>query len=237
MQQREIEYRDSAGKAYVGHWVAPDKASGAAVLLAHNAPTLGDFERRTAARLAALGYSVLCADYLGGNDLERDARLATLSALFADTALTRDRAAAALAVLQAQPGVDAQRIAALGYCFGGTVALELARSGAALRGVIGLHAGLPLSRPEDNRAIKARLLLIEGTADPLLSPAMRASFEQQMDQAGVDWQMHLLGGVAHGFSVPGIEKMGRPEIAYDATADARSWKLLVEFLAETTAPL
>jgi dienelactone hydrolase len=232
MSARHIEYRDSAGNTYTGYFVAADAPNGAAVLIAHNAPALGVFERRTAERLAALGYHVFCADYLGAASLDTDERRAGFGKLFADTPLVRDRAQAALAVLVAQAGVDADRITALGYCFGGTVALELARSGANLRGVIGLHAGLPLTRPEDNRAIRAKLLLIEGTADPLVPPAMRATFELQMDEAKVDWQMVLLGGVPHGFSVPDAGKLGRAGIAYDAAADERSWKLLTAFLAE-----
>lgn len=233
MVKREIEYRDSAGKRYVGYLASPEAPTGPAVLLAHNAPNLGDFERTTAERLAGIGYVVFCADYMGGHSLETDEGRAALGALFADTPLVRDRAEAALTVLKAQAGVDAGRIAAIGYCFGGTVALELARAGADLRGVVGLHAGLPLTRSEDNRAIRGKVLLIEGTADPLVPPAMRASFETQMDEAGVDWRMLLLGGVPHGFAVPGIDRLGRPGIAYDKSADERSWKLMLGFFHET----
>lgn len=232
MAKREIEYRDNVGNRYVGYLASPDAPTGPAVLLAHNAPSMGDFERTTAERLAQLGYVVFCADYMGAGTLSTEEGRAAFGALLADTPLVRDRADAALTVLKAQPGVDAGRIAAIGYCFGGTVVLELARAGADLKGVVGLHAGLPLTRPEDNRAIKGKLLLIEGTADPLVPPAMRTTFEEQMDEARVDWRMLLLGGVPHGFTVPGVEKHGRPGIAYDKTADQRAWRVMIDFFDE-----
>jgi dienelactone hydrolase len=233
MIKRDIAYRDGAGNPYAGFFASPDAPTGPAILLAHNAPRLGAFERTTAERLAALGYSVFCADYSGGIDLDTEEGRAAFGLIFSDTPRVRDRAQAALAILTAQAGIDAGRIAAIGYCFGGTVALELARSGAELQAVVGLHAGLPLAQPEDNRAIKGKVLLIEGTQDPIVPPAMRASFETQMDQAGVDWRLLLLGGVSHGFTVPGIEKMGRPGIAYNQAADQRSWEAMMHFLGET----
>jgi dienelactone hydrolase len=234
MQTRDIEYRDQAGRRYVGFLARPVAPNGAGVLLAHNAPGVDAFERGVAGRLAALGYIVLCADYVGeGRVLGGEELPAALGPLLADTSQVRGRMEPALAALVAQPVVDAERIAAIGYCFGGTAALELARGGADVKGVVGLHAGLPLGRPEDNRAIRGQVLMLEGAADPMVPPEMRTTWEAQMNDAGVDWRMILFGGTQHAFAVPGVEHIGMPGLAYDARADARSWTAMTGFLAET----
>lgn len=235
MQTSDIAYHDAAGNRYVGFLARPDEPTGAAVLLAHNAPGVDAFERGIAQRLAGLGYVVLCADYVGeGRVLAMEDLPPVLGPLLADTSQVRSRMAPALALLTAQAGVDAGRIAAIGYCFGGTAALELARGGARLQGVVGLHAGLPVTRPEDNRAIKAKVLMLEGSADPLIPAEQRATWEAQMDQAGIDWRMMVFGGTQHAFTIPGVEQSGMPGMAYHALSDARSWTAMTAFLAEAT---
>lgn len=234
MTTSEIEYRDVAGNRYVGFLVRPDAPNGAGVLLAHNAPGIDAFEKRTAERLAALGYVVLCADYVGdGRVVPGEELPGVLGPLLADTTAVRARIVPALAALVAQAGVDPARIGVIGYCFGGTTALELARAGADVKAVVGLHAGLPLSHPEDNRAIRGKVLMLQGAADPLVPPEMRATWETQMNEAGVDWQMTLYGGTAHAFTLVGAEHIGMPGLAYNADADARSWAAMTGLLAET----
>lgn len=234
MQMQDIEYRDANGIRYVGALARPAKPNGAAVLLAHNAPGVDTFERTTAQRLAELGYVVLAADYVGdGRVLGGDELPKMFETLLADTALVRVRMEPALAALVAQDDVDASRVAAIGYCFGGTAALELARSGADVKGVVGLHAGLPTQRPEDNKAIKGKVLMLEGAADPIVPAEMRTTWEAQMNESGVDWRMVLYGGVGHAFAVPGAEHIGVPGLAYHGLTDTRSWEAMTAFLVET----
>jgi dienelactone hydrolase len=234
MNTGDIEYHDAVGSRYVGFLARPERPSGAAVLLAHNAPGVDAFERGVAERLAGLGYVVLCADYVGeGRVLTTEELPPVLGPLLADTSLVRGRMEPALAVLAAQPGVDAGRIAAIGYCFGGTAALELARGSADLQAVVGLHAGLPVTRPEDNRNIRGKVLMLEGAADPMIPADVRAIWETQMNEAGIDWRMILFGGAEHAFTIQGVERLGMPGMAYHALTDARSWTAMTAFLAET----
>jgi dienelactone hydrolase len=121
----------------------------------------------------------------------------------------------------------------MGYCFGGTTVLELARSGADVAAVVGLHAGLPVNRPEDARNIKGKVLILSGAADPMVGPEMRQKFEAQMNEAGVDWRMYLYGGAAHAFTIAGVDELGMPGMAYHALTDARSWEAVLDILEET----
>lgn len=234
MRTGELEYRGSDGQRYVGHLAMPDRPDGAAVLLAHNAPGVGDFERGIAQRLAGLGYIVLCADYIGdGAVLAMGAIGARLGPAMADTTLIRDAITAGLSALTAQPGVDAARVAAIGYCFGGAVVLELARSGAEVAAVVGFHSSLPVTRPEDNRNIRGKVLIQQGAADPLVPPDIRATFEAQMNAAGIDWRMILYGGILHAFTVPGATAFGMPGLGYDRGADERSWRAMLDLFSES----
>lgn len=234
MLTQDLEYFDAAGARYVGFLARPENPSGAAVLVAHNAPGVSDFERGVAKRLAGLGYIVLCADYIGdGVVLDVSQMRGKLGPYFADNALIRGPLQAALAALVAQPGVVASRVAAIGYCFGGTAVLELARDGAELAAVAPIHAGLPLARPQDNKHIKGKVLFMQGAADPLVPPEMRIEHERQLNEAGVDWQLLLFGGTQHAFTVPGAENLGMPGLAYNAVADKRSWQALLNLFAES----
>lgn len=234
MNTRDLEYRDAAGKRYVGFLARPEQPSGAAVLLAHNAPGVSDFERGVARRLAALGYVVLCADYNGdGEVLTMQAIQPRFAPLMADSSLIRGPINAGLAALISQPGVDATRVAAIGYCFGGTTVLELARSGAEVAAVVGFHCSLPINRPEDARHIRGKVLIQQGAADPMVPTEARATFEAQMNAAGVDWRMYLFGGTLHAYTVPGSEHMGLPGMAYHQLADQRSWRAMLDLFAES----
>ena len=125
------------------------------------------------------------------------------------------------------------RIAAIGFCFGGTMALELARSGADVVGVVGFHSGLSTAAPEDAKNIRGKVLVCIGADDQGVPLDQRMAFETEMREGQVDWQMNVYGGVVHGFTNPNIGEMGRPDKArYDAQADVRSWAQMRAFLDE-----
>ncbi|HEX9024338.1 MAG TPA: dienelactone hydrolase family protein [Geobacteraceae bacterium] len=149
-----------------------------------------------------------------------------------DRPLARARALAGLEVLKKRAQVDPQRIAAIGYCFGGTMALELARSGADLKGVVSFHGGLSTPDPADARNIRGKVLVLHGADDPMESPAEIAAFQEEMRRAGVDWQMVFYGGAVHAFSNPEAGKAGIKGVAYNEAADRRSWLAMRDFFDE-----
>lgn len=196
---------------------------------------LGENALNHAERLAALGHAVLACDIHGEGRLHDD--MATVRALvdplFADPTRMRARAEAGLKALIARPEADGDRVGAIGFCFGGTMALELARGGADVRGVVGFHSGLQTTRPNDARNIRGKVLVCIGADDPSIPLEQRAAFEQEMRTGGVDWRMHLYGGVVHSFTNVKADAAGRPEFArYDAGAHARSWLEMRAFFDE-----
>src|SRR6478735_2454395 len=233
MPAQTIEY-PFEGATHVGHLAVPDGGgSGPAVLLAHEGPGLADHVRGCADRLAALGYTAFALDYHGG-PIEIGAAFERLGVLAGDDALTQRLGRAGLDVLLAQPGVDAGRVAAMGYCFGGALVLQLARTGVPLGAVIGFHASLPPGTVETNRRVTGRVLMCMGTADPIVGAEARHEFEAAMIEAEtVQWGMELYGGVGHTFTNPEADVLGMPGIAFDAYADARSWRSALDLLEVT----
>lgn len=196
---------------------------------------LGDHAKGRARRLAELGYVALACDLHGeGRNLtSMEEVMATLTPLRADVSKMRARTIGGLSALTARPEVDAGRTASIGYCIGGSLSLELARSGADVRAVVGFHSGLSTPAPQDAANIKAKVLVCIGADDPGVPAEQRAEFEQEMRATKVDWQMHVYGGVVHSFTNPDAAAMGRPEFArYDATADARSWDAMIDLFDE-----
>jgi dienelactone hydrolase len=214
--------------------VPPGEGVVPAVLVAHEANGLDDFQKSRPERFAELGYAAFALDYHGGGRplTDRAAINARLDELTADVERTRAVAAAGLAVLLAQPRADPSRVAAVGYCFGGTLVLELARSGADLKAVIGLHPGLSTTRPDESANIRGTVLMCIGSEDPIIPVEQRLAFEAEMRAAGVDWQMHLYGGAKHSFTHPRAEEVGSPALQYDEQTDRRSWRDVVALLEE-----
>ncbi len=235
--RQEIEY-EVDGTTMVGV-LAVDANGGDAprsgVVLFHEGIGQDDNVRARADRLAALGYVAFAADYFGGGEqLPLDRAQARLGELMSDADQIRRLARAGLDQLLADPRVDAGRTAAFGYCFGGTMALELGRTGADLRAIVGFHPGLGSIRPEDSRNIAASVLMLCGADDPILPPETRQAFENEMREAGVaDWRMELYGGVGHSFTNPDIDARGLSDaFRYNRRADERSWASATALLAE-----
>jgi dienelactone hydrolase len=196
----------------------PDATRG--VLLIHGGSGRGDHERDRGERLAALGYAVYAPDLFGGPPTRE-----AIMALVADPNELRHRVVAAWQALADRVPITF----AVGHCFGGLAALELARAGSEVRAVVSLHGMLATRAPV--AAIKARVLACTGAADPFCPPEQRSAFEAEMTVMGVDWQHLVLGGAMHGFSVPDVQRDG---CAYHAEADRRSWNAMLALFAEVT---
>jgi dienelactone hydrolase len=204
------------------------------VLVVHEWWGLNDYATRRAAQLARLGYVAFALDMYGQGKVTLDPKVAgEWAGIFKnDRRLSRARAAAGLEVLKSRPQVDPTRIAAIGYCFGGTVVLEMARGGADLRGVVSFHGGLATPNPAVVRKIKAKVLVLHGADDPFESSDEIAAFQEEMRQAKVDWQMVYYGGAVHSFTNPESGKSGMKGVGYNEAADRRSWQAMCDFLDE-----
>lgn len=233
IEVRDVEY-EASGAVMVGRFAAPaGERSLAAVLIAHGAPGLDDFARTRPEQFAAEGFAALALDYHGGGRVlvDPDERAARMEAIGSDPELLRRLGTAGLAALLRQPEVDRRRVAAVGYCFGAVVAMELARTGADLQAVVGFHPGLLSLRPEDSRNITGQVLMCVGADDPLVPPGDRMSFEEEMKSAGVTWQLHVYGGVKHRFTDPGASLAGSPAMEYNHDASQRAWRSMLDLFA------
>ena len=205
------------------------------VLVCHEWWGLNDYIRGRAQQLAGLGYVAFALDMFGNGQTAKDHTEAgkLMQALMTNPdAIGRVRAA--IDVIKSQPQYDGDKLAALGYCMGGSMALDMARAGLPLRGVAAFHASLKTNSPAQG-AIKPKLLIGVGSEDPMIPPADRQHFENEMRQAQADWQMIIYGGARHAFTNPNADKAGLPPLKYDANADRRAWAALVDFLKEVCA--
>ena len=209
------------------------------VLVLHEGAGLTGEIKGRAARLAEqFGCVAFAADLFGtappapGDAGALAAAQAIVRGLRDDVGELRARCAAALAVLAGRPRVDPARLAAIGYCFGGAAAIELARGGADLKAVAGFHAGVLPGSAADDRAISGKVLLCHGEADPVVPAAQIQAFAGGLGAAGVDWQLHLYGGVGHSFTNRAIDAWNLAGFRYDAAADARAWAALAQLFGE-----
>ena len=235
MRVENISY-DFNGTTHIGTLAVDDTKTGKrpGVLVCHEGPGIVDVTRDKAKRLAEAGYVAFALDYHGGGAVLPDMAqvMARLGPLMQDPDTTRALGRAGLAVLLAQPEVDTANVAAIGYCFGGTMVLELARGGDDLKAVVGFHSGLATVRPGDAKNAKAKVLVCIGTEDPLIPPEQRAAFETEMRDAGVDWRMNLYGGAKHSFTNPLASGLGIPGIEYHEPTDKRSWAAMIDLFDE-----
>jgi dienelactone hydrolase len=196
---------------------------------------LNDYARTRARMLAGLGYVAMAVDIYGDGKNTRDrAQAAAWSGELksGDRTELRARVVAALEELKRNPNVDPTRTAAIGYCFGGTCVLELARSGADATGVVSFHGGLDTANPAKTGEVKARLLVCHGAEDPFESPAQVQAFEDEMRKARADWQINIYSGAEHSFTNPANVNSRVRGIAYNKEADQRSWQAMRDFFKE-----
>jgi dienelactone hydrolase len=236
IQTETVEYRE--GDTTLEGFVAWDDAiSGKrpGVLVVHQWMGLTDYEKHRAEMLAQLGYVAFCADIYGKGVRPRNPQEAgALAGKYrnGDRRLLRARVNAGLDALRRQPQVDQKRIAAIGYCFGGTTVLELARSGADIAGVVCFHGGLDAPNPDDGKNIRCKVLVLHGADDPFSSAQNIAALENELRKGGVDWQLVKFGGAVHAFTQPQAGNDNSKGAAYNEKADKRSWEYMKLFFAE-----
>jgi dienelactone hydrolase len=234
-QNVEYKHRDTVLEGYLAYDDAL-KSKRPGVLVVHEWWGLNDYIRMRVDRLAELGYVAFALDMYGKGIWTNDPKKAgELAGHLRGKPIMRQRAQAGLDILRENEKVDANKMAAIGYCFGGTTVLELAYSGADITGVVSFHGGLTAPKPEDMKAIKAKILILHGADDAFISPEDIAAFHNGMRQAGADWQMVYYGGAVHSFTNPAADKANIRGIAYNPAADARSWKQMQIFLEEIFA--
>ena len=232
-----VEYKDGE-QVCEGFLAYDDAAKGTrpGVVVVHEWMGLGDYAKGRAKQLAELGYVAFAADIYGKGIRAKDPQEAgQLAGKYkGDLPLLRSRARAAFDTLAKNPRVDPARIFAIGYCFGGTTALELARSGAPLAGVVSFHGGLATKDPADAKNVKCPILALHGAADPYVPPAEVAAFQKEMTDAKVDWQMVNYADAVHSFTNPASGTDPSKGAAYNERADRRSWEAMKAFFAEAT---
>ena len=236
MQTQDVRYSEGAVE-FLGYLAfddtARDKRPG--VLVVHEGLGLGEHIMERARRIAKLGYVVFAADMFGGrrqfSDIQEMSKF--LADLRNDLPTLRARGRAALATLGSLPQVDATRLAANDFCFGGSVVLELARDGADLKAVVSLHGVLSTTAPAETDKVKASVLVCTGAEDPLAPPDQVTAFQNEMRKAKVrDWQLVSYGNTLHAFTNPAAGPSTMRGTLYNEQADRRSWLAVRNFLEE-----
>jgi dienelactone hydrolase len=230
---KPVEYKEGS-TTLEGLWVHDDAARGKrpSVLVVHQWKGLGDYEKKRAEMLAKLGYNVFAVDIYGKGIRPNNPKDAAAEAAKykSDRALLRARVTAGLNELKKLAPTDPKRIAAIGYCFGGTTALELARSGADVSGVVSFHGGL--GAPTPGKQLKAKVLALHGADDPFVPADEVKAFEEEMRKAGADWQLVAYGNSVHSFTDWNAGSDNSKGSAYNEKADKRSWEDMRQFFAE-----
>lgn len=231
---QEIEYQ-ADGARLVGTLAVDDSRFGKrpGILIGHEGLGITDHPKRAARRLAEVGYVAFALDYFGdGQPLANPTQDGRIQAWAADPTGIRQRAHAALEVLISQSETDSTRLAGIGYCFGGTIMLEMARAGEPLIAVVGFHSGLATTRPAQKGIFNAKVLVQIGAADPMIPPDQRLAFEKEMTDAGADWRLLIYGGAGHAFTNPEVDALGIPGFAYEKSTDLRSWRAMLDMFDE-----
>ena len=215
-----------------GYVAFPDAANAPLVLIAHTWAGKDEFGQQRAEELAALGYVGFAVDMYGNGKVGADTaeNESLMTPLVSDRDMLKDRIVSALNYGKSLPGVDSSRAAAIGYCFGGLVVLDLARSGEDLSGVVSFH-GLLMPSDISEKGIKAKVLVLHGERDPMVPLDMVDTFQKEMTEAEADWQLHSYGGTYHAFTNPDAND---PNLGtqFNKSANDRSWQSMKNFFAE-----
>jgi len=226
-----VEYK-SADTTCEG-WHAVDKAKDGkrpAVLIVHQWTGVSDYEKMRAEMLAKLGFNVLVADIFGKGVRPQPPESGKISGIYKeDRALFRERLLSALEVLKKDQNTDPEKIVVIGYCFGGTGALEVARSGADVKGVVSFHGSLNTPTPENAKNIKCPVLVCHGADDPFVPATEVAAFKKEMADAKVSYEFIAYPGAVHSFTQKGAGNDNSKGAAYNADADSRSWVSMQHF--------
>lgn len=243
IQTQEIPYKAPDGTTLQGYYAYDDSIKGKrpGIVVVHEWWGLNDYAQRRARELAQLGYAALAIDMYGEGKSTTHAKDAQEMMQMASSSseTSMGRAKAGLELLKAQPQVDPERLAAIGYCYGGKVVLDMARAGMDLDGVVSFHGMLTTDTPAKKGEVKARVLVLNGGADSFTSTADIEKFKQEMDAAGVDYQIVTYPGAKHGFTNPDADKLAQEnhiDIGYNAKADKKSWKKMQQFLHRIFSP-
>lgn len=233
-----VEYK--LGDVVLAGYLAYDDATDnkrPGVLVVHEWMGINDYAKQRAEQLAGLGYVAFALD-MYGKDVKianREEASAMAGKFYQDRQLMRDRAAAGLEQLNAFRLTDPNHVAAIGYCFGGSTVLELARGGADISGVVSFHGGLQNPTPENTSNIKAKVLVCHGAIDPYVPMDQVNAFVAEMDTAKIDYQLIMYANAVHGFTNPNNGTDNSKGAAYNANADKRSWEAMRSFFAEIFA--
>jgi dienelactone hydrolase len=232
IKTQEIPYQSPDGSKLIGYYAYDDSIQGArpGIVVVHEWWGLNDYAKRRARDLAALGYSALAIDMYGeGKNTEhpKDA-MAFMQVATKDSAAASARFNAGLELLKKQPQTNPNKLAAIGYCFGGKVVLDAARQGVPLAGVVSFHGALVTTTPATPGSVKAKVLVEHGARDSMVTADNVSAFKAEMDTAGADYEFVSLEGAKHGFSNPDADRLshgehGGPDIGYNKAADERSW--------------
>jgi dienelactone hydrolase len=233
---KPFEYKDGDTQLE-GYWAVstcdkPGKKP--VVLIVHQWMGLGNYEKSRADMLADQCYNAIAIDMYGKGVRPKDQEEAgKMAGLYkGDFALARKRLKAALDYVLSTDGIDNTRVAILGYCFGGTMALELARSGADIDGAVSFHGGLATKAPVQENAVKASVQIHHGADDPLVPPEEVKAFVEEMNAANADWSMTHYAHAVHSFTQKDAGSDPSKGVAYNEKADKRSWQSMLDFLKE-----
>jgi len=232
---KDVEYT-SNGTVLQGYLAYDNSISGKrpGILVVHEWTGLNDYAKERTRMLAELGYVAFAADIYGKGirPQNREEAAEQASKYKGDRSLLRERVNAGLERLRKFEQCDTAKLGAIGYCFGGTTVLELARSGANIGGVVSFHGGLDTPTPEDARNIKCRVLACHGADDPYEPTEQVLGFWDEMRNGKVDWEMNIYGNAVHGFTNPHAGNEVASGYAYNEKADKRSWKDMQQFFDE-----
>jgi len=235
IKSEAVEYRDGDTQLK-GYLYYDDALSGQrpGVIVVHEWWGLNDYAKRRAEMLAGLGYVAFALDMYGDNRVTTHPKDAQgwMSQITENTDAWRRRALAGLGVLKANPRVDPDHLAAVGYCFGGATVMQMAYAGADLDAVVSFHGSLPSPGPGEGKQIKASILAAHGEDDSFVPPERVAAFKSALEEAKADWELISYGGAVHGFTNPDAASYGIDNIRYNERADKRSWAAMQDLLKE-----